>query len=94
VRSFVTRVNRRDTLAAAEALPAFTKPVLLAWAADDRVFPLALGRRLAEVFPDARLVEVADSYTFVPEDQPAVLAGLITEFIGTAPTDTTGRRTG
>jgi pimeloyl-ACP methyl ester carboxylesterase len=83
LRSFVTQVHRRHTLAAAERLRDFGKPVLLAWATDDRLFPLPLGRRLAEVLPDARLVEVADSYTFVPEDQPAVLAGLITEFIGT-----------
>ncbi len=85
LRSFVTQVHRRHTLAAADALPAFTKPVLLAWAADDRVFPLSFAKRLAEVLPDARLVEVADSYTFVPEDQPAALAELITEFTGTAP---------
>jgi pimeloyl-ACP methyl ester carboxylesterase len=82
VRSFVTRVHRRYTLAAAQALPAFTKPVLLAWAREDRVFPLALGRRLAGLFSDVRFVEVADSYTFVPEDQPAVLAELIAEFVG------------
>ena len=90
VRAFVTRVHRRYTLAAAERLREFTKPVLLVWAGEDRVFPLPLGRRLAAAFPDARLVEVADSYTFVPEDQPAVLADLITEFIGSQ----TGRRTG
>lgn len=82
VRTFVTQVHRRYTLAAAEALPKFTKPVLLTWASEDRVFPLRFGQRLAAVLPEARLVEVADSYTFVPEDQPAVLAELITEFIG------------
>lgn len=87
LRSFVTKVHRRHTLAAADALPAFAKPVLLAWATDDRVFPLAFGKRLAEVLPNARLVEVADSYTFVPEDQPAVLAELITEFIGRRTSD-------
>jgi pimeloyl-ACP methyl ester carboxylesterase len=89
-RSFVTQVHRRYTLAAAAKLSTFDKPVLLAWAAEDRVFPLSFGKRLASVLPDARLVEVADSYTFVPEDQPDVLTGLITEFIGS----TTGRRTG
>jgi pimeloyl-ACP methyl ester carboxylesterase len=82
LRSFVTQVHRRHTLAAAEKLRGFAKPVLLAWASEDKLFPLSLGRRLAEVLPDARLVEVADSYTFVPEDQPAVLAELINEFIG------------
>lgn len=83
LRSFVTQVHRRYTLAAAETLRGFTKPVLLAWATEDKLFPLSLGKRLAGVLPDARLVEVSDSYTFVPEDQPAVLAELITEFAGT-----------
>jgi pimeloyl-ACP methyl ester carboxylesterase len=88
LRSFVTQVHRRHTLAAAAALSTFDKPVLLAWATEDRVFPLPFGKRLAAVLPDARLVEVADSYTFVPEDQPGVLAELITEFV------TAGRSTG
>jgi pimeloyl-ACP methyl ester carboxylesterase len=82
LRSFVTKVHRRHTLAAAEKLRGFDKPVLLAWASEDKLFPLSLGKRLAEVFPNSRLVEVADSYTFVPEDQPAVLAELINEFAG------------
>jgi pimeloyl-ACP methyl ester carboxylesterase len=82
LRSFVTQVHRRYTLAAAEKLRAFDKPVLLAWATEDKIFPLSLGRRLHAVFPDARFVEVADSYTFVPEDQPVALAELITEFAG------------
>jgi pimeloyl-ACP methyl ester carboxylesterase len=82
VRSFVTQVHRRYTLAAAEKLRDFDKPVLLAWAAEDKIFPLSLGKRLAAVLPDARFVEVADSRTFVPEDQPGVLAELIMEFAG------------
>jgi pimeloyl-ACP methyl ester carboxylesterase len=73
-------VHRRHTLAAAEAFGGFTRPVLLAWAEDDRLFPISLGRRIAGLLPDARLVPVADSYTFVPEDQPTALGGLIAEF--------------
>jgi pimeloyl-ACP methyl ester carboxylesterase len=38
------------------------------------------GRRLAELLPQGRLVEVADSYTLIPEDQPAVLAAAIRSF--------------
>jgi pimeloyl-ACP methyl ester carboxylesterase len=81
LRSFVTGVHRRHTLAAAAALPGFTRPVLLAWAGDERLFG-GLDRRLAEVLPDARVVEVPDSRTFVPEDQPDRLAELIIEFTG------------
>jgi pimeloyl-ACP methyl ester carboxylesterase len=50
---------------------------VLAWGADDRCFPLELGRRLAAQFRDARFVEVPDSYAFVPVDNPDALAPLI-----------------
>ena len=80
LRAFVRSVSPKHTLAAAERLPAFDKPVLLAWAVEDRLFPLSLGRRLAERLPRARLVEIADSYTFIPEDQPDRLVELIAEF--------------
>jgi len=49
------------------------RPTLVAWAAEDRVMPPSHGRRLAELMPQARLVEIADSHTLIPEDQPAVL---------------------
>ena len=39
------------------------------------------GRRLAELLPQGRLVEVEDSYTLIPLDQPAALAQLIREFV-------------
>lgn len=74
---FLRSVHKRYTLAAAEALPGFDKPVLLAWAAEDRVFPIALAHRLAEVLPNVTLVPIADSYTLVPEDQPDELARLV-----------------
>jgi pimeloyl-ACP methyl ester carboxylesterase len=39
------------------------------------------GRRLAELLPGGRLVEIPDSYTLIPLDQPAPLAQIIQEFI-------------
>jgi pimeloyl-ACP methyl ester carboxylesterase len=56
--------------------------VLLVRAADDRIFPAHLFERLAAALHDARLVTVADSFSFVPEDQPAELAQLIVDFAG------------
>jgi pimeloyl-ACP methyl ester carboxylesterase len=38
------------------------------------------GRRLVELLPHARLIEIADSYTLIPLDQPAKLARAIREF--------------
>jgi pimeloyl-ACP methyl ester carboxylesterase len=74
-------INKRHTLAAADRLGTFDRPVLIAWAAADRVFPLADAQRLAQILPDARLVTIQDSYSFVPEDQPEELARLIGEFV-------------
>jgi pimeloyl-ACP methyl ester carboxylesterase len=87
LRRFLRGVHRRHTLAAAEALPGFAKPVLLAWAAADRLFPIKLAHRLAAVLPRATVVTIEDSRTFVPEDQPAELARLVVDFAGarTAP---------
>lgn len=86
LRRFLRAVHRRHTLAAAETFGSFDRPVLLAWAEDDRFFPMSLARRLADLLPDARLAPVAGSRTFIPEDQPAALADRIVEFAGsTAP---------
>jgi pimeloyl-ACP methyl ester carboxylesterase len=81
-----TRRGRRDLLAATDALPSFARPVLIVWASEDRVMPLEHGRRLAELFPQSRLVQIADSYTLVPEDQPALLASHLRQFIAENPT--------
>ena len=69
-------------LKAAERLPAFDRPALVVWASEDRVMPPEHGRRLAKLLPRARLVEIADSYTLIPLDQPAALAKSIREFVG------------
>jgi pimeloyl-ACP methyl ester carboxylesterase len=76
-----TKRGKRDLLAATEALPSFDRPVLIAWASEDRLMPPEHGRRLAELFPNSQLVEIADSYTLIPEDQPALLAAHLRQFI-------------
>ncbi len=80
--AFLRTVHKRHTLTAAEQLPAFPHPVLLAWATEDKLFPLSLAERLAGRLPHATIVPIADSLTFVPEDQPAELVRLVTEFAG------------
>lgn len=80
LRAFLRTVHKRHTLAAADRLPAFTRPVLLAWATEDRLFPTSLAEQLAERLPDATITPIADSLTFVPEDQPTELVRLVTEF--------------
>ncbi len=81
---FVATVDSSHTLAAAERLHTFDRPVLLAWAPEDRFFPLEHAHRLAALFPDARVEEIPDSYTFVSEDQPERTADLIGGFAALA----------
>lgn len=73
-------MNKRYTLEAAQKLRSSELPVLLAWAPDDRLFKLASAKRLAAETPNARLVEIPDSSTFVPLDQPQRLADEIAAF--------------
>jgi pimeloyl-ACP methyl ester carboxylesterase len=82
LRKFLLDMDPKYTRAAADALPGFGKPVLLAWASEDKLFPLSLAYRLAELLPDVEVVEIADSYAFVPEDQPAELVKHIVRFAG------------
>ena len=79
LRKALRGISTRYTLDAAAKLPSFDKPALVAWSADDRFFPLDHGRRLADLLPQGRFVEIADSYTYSPEDQPERLAELIRE---------------
>lgn len=77
---FLRGIDARVTMDASRQLADFRKPVLLAWASEDRVFPPDHARRLAQILPDARIEWIADSYSFIPEDQPTRLAQLIGAF--------------
>jgi pimeloyl-ACP methyl ester carboxylesterase len=73
----------------AAELVGFTQPALLAWAADDKFFPLEHARRLAGILPDARLELIDDSRTWVMRDQPQRTAHLIGRFARRAVTTQT-----
>jgi pimeloyl-ACP methyl ester carboxylesterase len=76
-----TRQGRRELVNANPRLAGFAKPVLVVWAAEDKVMPMAAGRRMAASFPDSRFVEIPESRTLIPIDQPRALAGAIATFI-------------
>ena len=78
---YLRAAKKGDMLAAAERLRSFDRPALVIWAAEDRLMPPEHGRRFAELLPHARLVEIPDSYTLIPEDQPTELARLLREFV-------------
>ena len=74
---FCRHVDAGLLLDAAPKLRDFEGEVVIAWPPEDKCFPISLGRRLAAQFRDATFVEIEDSYSFVPVDQPAALAALI-----------------
>lgn len=80
IASILKGISSRYTLDAAQHFGQFAKPVLIAWAPEDRFFKLQYGERLAAAFPSARLELIEDSYTFVSLDQPERTASLIAEF--------------
>lgn len=81
LRRYLRSCRRGDMLAAAEELRSFTKPALVAWAAEDRMMPRAHADRFAALLPDARLVEIPDSSTLIPEDNPGALAEALRGFL-------------
>jgi pimeloyl-ACP methyl ester carboxylesterase len=73
-------ISSKHTEEAAQRFGEFDKPVLLAWAPEDRFFKLRYAERLADAFPNARLELIEDSWTYVPVDQPQRTAQLIAAF--------------
>ncbi len=73
-------MNKRYTLEAAQNLRGSELPILLAWAPGDKYFPISYAQRLASEAGNARIVEIADSKTFVALDQPQRLADEIAGF--------------
>ncbi|MGY0499442.1 alpha/beta fold hydrolase [Nocardia sp. FBN12] len=82
---FLRAVDSRYTIDAATRFSSTRLPVLIAWAEEDRFFPFEHAKRLAEDFPNARLESIANSLTWVAEDQPARIAALIDQFISATP---------
>ena len=80
IGSILRGISSEYTLAAARRFGEFAKPVLIAWAPEDRFFKLRYAERLAGAFPNARLELIEDSYSFVPIDQPERTAALIAQF--------------
>ncbi|MGW5663867.1 alpha/beta fold hydrolase [Streptomyces sp. NPDC003758] len=82
-RHYGTHVRRTELLEAGQALKTFDRPALVVWATEDLMMPREHGRRLAELLPKGRLMEIDDSRTLIAEDQPERLAAVLREFIGT-----------
>jgi pimeloyl-ACP methyl ester carboxylesterase len=84
LRRYAAGARRRQMLEVCERLPSFDRPVLVVWTPEDRVQRPDHGRRLADLLPDARLVEISDSYTLITRDQPEAFARAVREFVRAA----------
>jgi pimeloyl-ACP methyl ester carboxylesterase len=73
--------HKRHTLAAAESLRSFERPVRFVWGTDDGFFKLEHARRLAAMIPDAEIAEIPGAKTFSPIDAPAEVAERIAAFV-------------
>jgi pimeloyl-ACP methyl ester carboxylesterase len=81
VRRFIRGIDRKALVRADDRLGEFGRPALIAWSAEDKLFPLSDGESLARELPDARLEPVEDAFTFSMEDNPARLSELIAGFV-------------
>jgi pimeloyl-ACP methyl ester carboxylesterase len=78
--AFMRAIDKATMIDAAERLPSLKIPSLVVWGQDDRFFEPELGERLAAVL-GARLAPIAGARTFVSEDAPEALAGVIRDFM-------------
>jgi pimeloyl-ACP methyl ester carboxylesterase len=82
LRKVLSGLDPKLLLDNAPRLTEFAKPVLIVWGREDKIFKVEHAHRLAAVFPDARVEELSDAYTFVSWDQPDRVAELIGAFAG------------
>ena len=81
LRKYAAGARRQQMLRVCGRLACFDRPALVVWTPEDRVQRPEHGRRLADLLPAARLVEIPDSYTLIMRDQPAAFARVIREFV-------------
>ena len=81
LRRYAASARRHQMLETCQRLRSFDRPTLVVWTPEDRVQRPEHGRRLAELLPHGRLVEIPDSYTLIMRDQPQAFARTVREFI-------------
>lgn len=81
IAKYLRSAREDDMLEAAAKLAEYPGRALVVWGRQDRLMPPAHGRRLADLIPGARLVEIDDCGTLIPLDQPGELAESIREFV-------------
>ena len=81
------RHDRRLLIAQTEALRTFTGEALVLWSPENTVMPPEHGRRLADLLPRGRLMELDDAFVLSMLDRPGAVADAIGSFlVATRPT--------
>ena len=87
------RHDRRLLIAQTEALCTFTGEALVLWSPENTVMPPEHGRRLADLLPRGRLMELDDAFVLSMLDRPGAVADAIGSFlVATRPTAVWRRR--
>ncbi|APB00827.1 hypothetical protein NS506_06796 [Nocardia seriolae] len=76
-----SRRTKAELIANTEALRNFSGDALILWSSAGKVMPREHGRRLAEIIPNARLVEIDDAYVLSMIDQPDAIAAAMSAFL-------------
>ena len=79
--AFMRGIDKATMIDAAQRLPSLEIPSLVAWGQERSLLPARAGERLAAAL-GGRLAPIAGARTFVSEDEPEALAGVIREFVG------------
>ncbi|MFI6867457.1 alpha/beta fold hydrolase [Nocardia sp. NPDC050406] len=72
---------KAELIANTEALRRFSGDALILWSSADKVMPREHGRRLAELLPGGRLIEIDDAYVLSMLDRPDAVAEAMTLFL-------------
>ncbi|TQM28851.1 alpha/beta fold hydrolase [Nocardia bhagyanarayanae] len=76
-----SRRPKTELIANTEALRHFSGDALILWSSAGKVMPREHGRRLAELIPRGRLVEIEDAYVLSMLDQPDAVGAAISAFL-------------
>ncbi|MEZ5383620.1 MAG: alpha/beta hydrolase [Microthrixaceae bacterium] len=74
VRRYVATTPKDCLVKAAKQLGGFDRPTVVVWSTDNRTMPRSHGTALADLIPEATLVELDDCSVLMPLDQPRRLA--------------------
>jgi pimeloyl-ACP methyl ester carboxylesterase len=86
-----SKLDKAALAADTEALRHFQGDALVLWSPDNRVMPLAHGRRLAALMPRAQYDEIPGAYVLSMLDEPGAVARKMGAFLTSAPAATEPR---